>query len=192
MSRLVFRLGVGIALVALAFVVTDHVLTPPFTPGATEANVKRLRPGMTPEEVDAILGVPAAASSPFGGFGGGFGVPGPGIQKPPREDRMPEKTKQDERVATSDKRDAPSEPAPEDPLAGVRVIVLPKGSARALNEYLTAMLRRMGHPITVPGEGGSAVLYFGTTDRLTRAEWQPTSGSAKTGLIGRLLEWFGW
>jgi hypothetical protein len=54
MSRGVFLLGVGIAVVALAFAVTDCVIGP--APGVTEANARRIRPGMTLREVEAILG----------------------------------------------------------------------------------------------------------------------------------------
>ena len=56
MSRRVYLLGVGLALVALAFVLTDRLL---WQPGLTEVNVKRLRPGMTLAEVEALLGGPA-------------------------------------------------------------------------------------------------------------------------------------
>src|SRR4051794_40501829 len=54
MSRGVYQLGVGMALVALAFVVTDWALS--LRPGVTEANVKRVRPGMRLEEVRRLLG----------------------------------------------------------------------------------------------------------------------------------------
>ena len=54
MSRRVFLLGVGLALVALALAFTDWTLS--LQPGVTEANVKRIRPGMTLAEVKAILG----------------------------------------------------------------------------------------------------------------------------------------
>jgi hypothetical protein len=54
MNRWVYLLGVGLALVALALAVTDWALS--LQPGVTEANVKRLRQGMTLEEVKAILG----------------------------------------------------------------------------------------------------------------------------------------
>src|SRR5262245_4174386 len=81
MSKQVYLLGVGVALVALAFAVTHQLLTPP--PGVTEANVTRLRPGMTLNQVEAILGDRPTAIwpsrgfggggfRPFGGFGGGF------------------------------------------------------------------------------------------------------------------------
>jgi hypothetical protein len=60
MSRQVFLLGVGLCLIALAFAVTDHLLT--LQPGVTEANVKRIRKGMSEEEVQAILG---RAPDPF-------------------------------------------------------------------------------------------------------------------------------
>jgi hypothetical protein len=54
MSRRVFLLGVGLALVALALALTGVVMGP--TPGVTEANARRILPGMTPREVEAILG----------------------------------------------------------------------------------------------------------------------------------------
>lgn len=57
MPRLVYLAGVGTALVALALAVTDAALGP--RPGITEANVRRLKPGMTKEQVAAIHGVPA-------------------------------------------------------------------------------------------------------------------------------------
>ncbi len=56
MPRWVFLLGVGLLLVAVAFVVTCEVLGP--KPGVTEANVRRIKPGMTVAEVDVLLGVP--------------------------------------------------------------------------------------------------------------------------------------
>jgi hypothetical protein len=52
-----YLLGVGLALVALALAVTDWALR--LRPGVTEANVKRIRPGMTVGEVEALLGCPA-------------------------------------------------------------------------------------------------------------------------------------
>lgn len=54
MPRWVFSLGVGLLLMAVAFVVTCAVLGP--SPGVTEANVKRINPGMTLTEVEGILG----------------------------------------------------------------------------------------------------------------------------------------
>jgi hypothetical protein len=47
----------GLALVALALLLTDRLL---WQPGLTEDNVRRLRPGMTLAEVEALLGGPAA------------------------------------------------------------------------------------------------------------------------------------
>jgi hypothetical protein len=53
MSRGVYLLGVGIVLVAGAFLLTDALL---WRPGVTEANVRRIRPGMQRTEVEAVLG----------------------------------------------------------------------------------------------------------------------------------------
>src|SRR4051794_32019633 len=53
MPRWVFSLGVGMALVAVAFVVTDTCIGP--RPGMTEANARRIRPGMTLKDVQLIL-----------------------------------------------------------------------------------------------------------------------------------------
>jgi hypothetical protein len=53
MSRRVYLLGVGLALLAGAFLLTDALL---WRPGVTEANVRRIRPGMTLAEVEALLG----------------------------------------------------------------------------------------------------------------------------------------
>jgi hypothetical protein len=47
----------GVALVALALFLTDWLL---WQPGLTEDNVRRIRPGMTLAEVEALLGGPAA------------------------------------------------------------------------------------------------------------------------------------
>ncbi len=63
MSRQTYLLGVAVALVAGAFVLTDWLLTPPLTPGVTQANVRRLRRGMTSAEVRAILGDPVYPGS---------------------------------------------------------------------------------------------------------------------------------
>jgi hypothetical protein len=56
---------VGLALVALALVATDALL---WQPGVTEANVKRIREGMTVAEVNALLG-----DEPEIELGAGFG-----------------------------------------------------------------------------------------------------------------------
>jgi hypothetical protein len=53
MSRRVFLLGLGIVLVAVAFVLTDALL---WQAGVTEANVNRIRPGMSLEQAESILG----------------------------------------------------------------------------------------------------------------------------------------
>jgi hypothetical protein len=54
MSRRVYLLGVGLALVALALAFTDWALS--LRPGVTEVNVRRVKPGMTLAEVEAIFG----------------------------------------------------------------------------------------------------------------------------------------
>jgi hypothetical protein len=66
MPRRVYLLGVGLALVALAFVLTDALL---WRPGVTEANAKRIREGMTLAEVEAITGRPADFRCPPTQFG---------------------------------------------------------------------------------------------------------------------------
>jgi hypothetical protein len=62
MSRRVYLLGVGLALVALALAVTDWALS--LRPGVTEANVRRIRVGMTLAEVEGILGGPGRPLPP--------------------------------------------------------------------------------------------------------------------------------
>jgi hypothetical protein len=60
MNKHVFRMGMGIAIVALAFVGSDALINALlWEPGVTEANVRRVRPCMKPAEVEAILGKPA-------------------------------------------------------------------------------------------------------------------------------------
>src|SRR5262245_30071713 len=54
MSRQVFLSGVGICVIALAFLLTCHLLPP--EPGITEANCRRSRTEMTLQQVEAILG----------------------------------------------------------------------------------------------------------------------------------------
>ena len=69
MPRLVFLLGLALAAVALAFVATDAALGP--RPGVTEANVRRIKAGMTVGQVEALLGGPgdSVGFSPRGGRG---------------------------------------------------------------------------------------------------------------------------
>jgi hypothetical protein len=62
MSRQVYLLGVGVALVAGAFLLTDAMLR---RPGVTEANVRRIRPGMRVADVEAILGGKARVGPAF-------------------------------------------------------------------------------------------------------------------------------
>jgi hypothetical protein len=47
----------GLALVVCALLLTDRLL---WAPGLTEDNVRRIRPGMTLAEVEALLGGPAS------------------------------------------------------------------------------------------------------------------------------------
>jgi hypothetical protein len=56
MSRGVFLLGVGVALVALGLSATDRALS--LLPGITEANTRRICVGMTLFEVETKLGGP--------------------------------------------------------------------------------------------------------------------------------------
>ena len=62
MSRRVYLLGAGLALVALALAVTDWALS--LRPGVTEANAKRIRPGMTVQQVEGLMGGPADYTGP--------------------------------------------------------------------------------------------------------------------------------
>jgi hypothetical protein len=55
MSRRVYLLGVGVALVAGAFLLTEALL---WRPGVTEANMRRVRPGMKQARVETLLGGP--------------------------------------------------------------------------------------------------------------------------------------
>jgi hypothetical protein len=57
MPRGVYLVGVGLALVALAFASMQAALESR-TPGATWANAQRIRPGMSRGEVERILGGP--------------------------------------------------------------------------------------------------------------------------------------
>jgi hypothetical protein len=63
MPRTIFLLGVGIVLVAAAFVVTHEVVGP--KPGPTAANARRIKVGMQLHEVEAILGGPGRATGSY-------------------------------------------------------------------------------------------------------------------------------
>src|SRR5262245_48009928 len=63
MPRRVYLLGLGVALVGLALAFTDWALS--LRPGVSEQNVKRIRPGMTLAEVEALLGGRAGEEHPL-------------------------------------------------------------------------------------------------------------------------------
>jgi hypothetical protein len=69
MSKSVFFIGIATVAVALAFVLTDSVVTT-LTAGVTEANARRIRIGMIEPQVERILGGVGRKSS-------GWGVSGP-------------------------------------------------------------------------------------------------------------------
>lgn len=77
MSRQVFSWGLGVTLVALAFVVTDQLLAPP--PGLTEANVRRFRPGMTLAELEVLFGGPPDSTGRDRMLGEGYSWYGDGV-----------------------------------------------------------------------------------------------------------------
>ncbi len=54
-SKHVYFVGVALFLVTVAFLVTDGLV---WQPGVTEANVRRIRPGMTQAQVETLLGRP--------------------------------------------------------------------------------------------------------------------------------------
>src|SRR5262245_64884631 len=54
MPRLTYHSGLALLLVAGAFLLADRLLAPP--PGVTEANVERVRAGMSVGRVEAIFG----------------------------------------------------------------------------------------------------------------------------------------
>ena len=68
MGRQVYLLGVGVALVAGVFVATEAALGP--RPGVTEANMRKIKPGMTLSEVEVLLGGPGRRGWTFGRLGG--------------------------------------------------------------------------------------------------------------------------
>jgi hypothetical protein len=68
MPAWVFRVGVAVAVVALALAATDAFLG--MAPAPTEANSKRVKPGMKMHEVEAILGGPGRLGTLIGGGAG--------------------------------------------------------------------------------------------------------------------------
>src|SRR5262245_28218837 len=54
MTGRVFLFGAAMALLAVGFTLTDRLIDR--MPGVTAANVRRIKPGMTPAQVDALLG----------------------------------------------------------------------------------------------------------------------------------------
>jgi hypothetical protein len=87
MSRRAYLWAVGVALVAGALLLTDWLL---WTPGLTEDNVRRIKPGMTLAEVEEMLGGPAPTPSrcpptgrrTAGVASGGTEAPGPKCSSP--------------------------------------------------------------------------------------------------------------
>src|SRR3954451_10675859 len=72
MPRWTFMLGVGLVVVAVAFVVTNEVLGPP--QGLTRANVKRIKPGLTVRQVVEILGCGGHAPKALENYRGDGGL----------------------------------------------------------------------------------------------------------------------
>src|SRR5262245_61466194 len=62
MAWRVYLTGLALLLLAGAFLLTDRLLYPP---GITEANVKRIRPGMTLAQVERLLRGRAAQEEPL-------------------------------------------------------------------------------------------------------------------------------
>src|ERR1051326_560269 len=60
MSKQVFFSGVAVYALTVAFLLTDQLL---WEPGVSQASVRRIRPGMTLAEVEAILGGPSDSAS---------------------------------------------------------------------------------------------------------------------------------
>jgi hypothetical protein len=63
MGKRVFFGGIALTAIAVAFLLTDHLC---WEPGVTAANVRRIRPGMTVQDVKAILGGPDSATAWLG------------------------------------------------------------------------------------------------------------------------------
>lgn len=53
MGRLVFLTGVAMYALAVAFLLTDQLV---WCPGVTERNCRRIRPGMTQQQVEVVFG----------------------------------------------------------------------------------------------------------------------------------------
>ncbi|MCI0459975.1 MAG: outer membrane protein assembly factor BamE [Gemmataceae bacterium] len=186
MSKRVYLLGVGLLLVAGAFLLADWLLTPPLTPGVTERNVKRLRPGMTRGEVEAILGSlppPPRQVGGFGGFGGGFGGFG-------REFGGGEVGEPGGAGGLGIRAFDPwTTPEPDPPAC--EVVIHPDGKAEVVGALGIVGWRPLPL-VAVVGGDGTAWLHVGG-GRLKRAVWEPNPGAApRTGLAGRLRAWLGW
>jgi hypothetical protein len=78
LGRQVLWFGVAVTVLLLAYGLTDRLLTPP--PGPTEANARRIRPGMTRAQVEALLGGPGDG---FVGFRLNYLVTEPGCVRSP-------------------------------------------------------------------------------------------------------------
>jgi hypothetical protein len=63
MSKRVFLCGVALVVVAVGLLLTDHLIEQLCgEPGVTGASVRRIRPGMSLQEVEGILGGPDSSS----------------------------------------------------------------------------------------------------------------------------------
>ncbi|HYT91982.1 MAG TPA: hypothetical protein VEL76_24925, partial [Gemmataceae bacterium] len=188
--------GIASCVVILGFGVTTRLLGP--APGVTEANVKRLRLGMTRAEVKAILGqLPAYHMTQVtrGGFRPSTFGPTQKAQFTPGgfdtlafdpKARFGDQGFGGSRVSPpAAKEEPPSNDQPKKGEVGLGAVVITSGNAEALEEVLRTIAS------IVPGEAGSAFISFGEDGRLTRAEWSPNPGATvpKAGLGEYLRSW---
>jgi hypothetical protein len=182
MARQTYFLGLGLALVALAFVITDEFVTS--TPGCTERNVKRIRRGMTVGEVEALLGVPPDTFTTLSDKGI-LTLPWPVLQACLNDPRLleedPQKLK--ELIVAHDPR-PPS-------CTGQEFLDL----VEAIQDSLRHRLGSTGgfRLCFSDGERGYPVVCFGRDGRVRWAEWRQFGpGTAPTtSLLDRVRSWLG-